>query len=517
MCRQTLSQKCLYLLCVLYAINGYGQSSLQCKAGRSIELKTLKQHVYTLAADSMAGRETATAGYAMAAGYVARVMKRSRLQTVLKDDQGLKTYQQGVPFWRSEPDDFGSLKVTTPEGAQRFVQEEDFKFDMFSNLSLIHKKLPLVYVGYGVERGSYSDYAGLDLEGKVAVMISRIPMGRCALPDSLAEMYRGGRRNHQRLAAAVSHGAVAVIRIADRWTEKYWKTFGDVLMDQRVKFLGNFSNTEDTATRITVRKAVAASLFNPQAMPLDSTGGVPPYRPSLLTDIQVQFIPGKSSGLIQSPNLVGVIRGTDAKLRDEYIVVGAHLDHIGSRHGEICNGADDNASGVAALLEVTEAVALRPLKRSVLFVAFTGEEKGLLGSKYFIEHTPVPLKKIGLMINLDMMGRSKYRRDSSRTHEVYYSREGRTVLNDLVKTVNAETVNWALDLRRLGRARSDHAPFVEEDIPALFFFSGTHGDYHRPTDDADKIDYDKLHALTKLVYALVARVADAPEPLLASH
>jgi len=477
----------------------------------------LQRHVYTLAADSMAGRETATAGYAKAASYVERVMRKSRLEKVLKDDEGRKTYQQGVPFWRSEPDDFGHLVVKAPGGSKTFEQDTHFKFDMLSNLSLLKKRLPVVYVGYGVERGGYSDYAGLDLKGKVAVMISRIPKGGCALPDSLAEIYRGGRRSHQRLAAAVSHGAVAVIRIADSWTEKYWKTFGDALLDQRVKFLSASSHKEDTATRMTVRKDLAASLFINQAMPLDSTGGVPPYRPALLQGTEVQFIPGKASGLIQSPNLVGRVRGTDARLSDEYIVVGAHLDHIGTRHGEICNGADDNASGVAALLEVAEAVALAPLKRSVLFVAFAGEEMGLLGAKYFVQHAPVPLENIDLMINLDMMGRSKYKSDSSRTHEVYYSREGRDVLEDLVKTVNAETVDWTLDVKRMGRARSDHAPFVEEDVPALFFFSGTHEDYHQPTDDADLIDYEKLHALTKLVYALVAKVGNASEPLLASH
>jgi hypothetical protein len=370
-----------------------------------------------------------------------------------------------------------------------------------------------VYVGYGIERGSYSDYKGLNLQGKVAVMISRIPETHCALPDSLIALYKGGRRSNQRLASAAGYGAVAVIRIADAWTEKYWKTFGDVLMDNRLRALSSQNQSETENTRLTVTAPVARALFTGQTMPLDSAGTVPPYHPAPLNDISVRYLPGKQSGLIHSPNIVGVVYGSDPVLRNEYIVVGGHLDHVGIHNGEICNGADDNASGVASMLEVAEAVVKNPPKRSVYFVAFTAEELGLLGAKYFVQHSPIPIEKIKFMINLDMMARTRSESDSARSHIVYYSNEGDGAVKETIAGVNEKTVNWALDLRRESGGRSDHAPFISANVPATFFYSGGHKDYHRATDDADLCDYEKLHALTKLVYALVMETGNKAGPL----
>ncbi|MCK5147528.1 M20/M25/M40 family metallo-hydrolase [bacterium] len=499
---------------VLLTSSLYAQSVLETAAGRSIKLKTLKRHVYTLAADSMEGRVTASPGYAKAVKYVEGCYRHSGLHKLLKGKNGRKTYRQGVPFWKSTEDDTGSVVIYSGTGKLSFKQGKDFKFDLLQNDKILRQKCPVVYVGYGIERGSYNDYAGLDLGGKVAVMISRVPKKGSALPDSLVQLYKGGRRSQQRLDAAASRGVVAVIRLADAWTAKYWKTFGDVLMDTHLRIMDGKGADQVKRTHLTVLDPFARAIFKNHAfMPLDSTNGIPPYLPSVVKGVSVRFNPGKKSGVRLPPNLVAYVPGTDPVLKKEYIVVGAHLDHIPPRRGEICNGADDNASGIASMLEVADAIALKPPKRSVCFIAFVAEELGLLGAKYFVDNSPIPLDRIKFMVNLDMMGRSQSDSDSARTHIAYYSNEGDGAVKTILEQANEETVNWAMKYRRAGSTRSDHYPFMQEDIPIVFYYSGSHRDYHRPTDDADKIDYEKLHALTRLVYGLVMKTGNTAGPL----
>ena len=189
-------------------------------------------------------------------------------------------------------------------------------------------------------------------------------------------------------------------------------------------------------------------------------------------------------------NVVAYLPGTSAALRNQVIVIGAHIDHLGrstagaldpDAKDAIRNGADDNASGSAAVLELARLLHARPLRRSVLFVNFTGEELGLLGSQYFVEHSPVPLDSIDAMLNFDMVGR--LRADKVIVYGLGSARE----LPAALDTANAHA---AMDLRRVndGFGPSDQSSFVAKNIPVLHFFTDLHDDYHRATDDADKIN-----------------------------
>ena len=218
------------------------------------------------------------------------------------------------------------------------------------------------------------------------------------------------------------------------------------------------------------------------------------------------------------PNVVGVIRGSDPELRDEYVVMTAHMDHVGvGRPDEtgdsIYNGADDDASGTALLVEVAEALAglePKPL-RSVLFVAVSGEEKGLLGSRWFVEHPTVPLESMVANVNLDMVGRNAP--DSIVVIGQEYSS-----LGPLVRRIAADnpelglTVSEDLWPEQRFFFRSDHFNFAAKEIPALFFFAGTHEDYHRPGDEVDEVDTDKVARVGRLVFYLTHAIADARTP-----
>ena len=214
-----------------------------------------------------------------------------------------------------------------------------------------------------------------------------------------------------------------------------------------------------------------------------------------------------------APNAVGILTGTDPALRDEYVVVSAHMDHVGvnSAHPKdsIWNGADDDASGTAGVLALAEAFATAPPTRSISCLTGSGEEHGLWGSDWFTAHPPVPIGKIVANLNLDMIGRNW--KDSIVVIGQEHSDLGAT----LMKVTSAHPELGITPMRDPWPqenffGRSDHYNFAKRGVPALFFFNGTHEDYHQPSDSPDKIDAEKESRIVKLIYHIGATVANAP-------
>ena len=214
-----------------------------------------------------------------------------------------------------------------------------------------------------------------------------------------------------------------------------------------------------------------------------------------------------------APNVVGILPGTDPALRDEYIVISAHMDHVGVNgahpRDSIWNGADDDASGTAGVLALAEAFATSPPKRSIIFLTVSGEEHGLWGSEWFTDHPPVPIENFVANLNLDMIGRN---------------------WKDSIVVIGQEHSDLGATLHRVAKerpqlgitpmrdpwpqenffGRSDHYNFARRGVPALFFFNGTHEDYHQPSDSPDKIDAEKESRIVKLIYYVAESVANAP-------
>lgn len=253
------------------------------------------------------------------------------------------------------------------------------------------------------------------------------------------------------------------------------------------------------------------SYFQPFEFPRKTIGHVP--RPTTFPTSLPNSVRSTTSiaPTIRDRNVIGVLPGT-GPLKTEYIVVGAHYDHIGRglfqdqnvKKGPIFNGADDNASGTAAVLAVAEALSGQRLNRSILFVCFSAEELGLIGSQYFVQHPPVPLDRIVAMINLDMVGRT-------RKNTLFVSGRGtrpdfRTILQQLDE-------QSPLELKSLGEGGlgpSDHQSFALKKIPVLFFFTGLHPQYHHPDDDPDRINYDGIRKIVRLVARLVQQIDSVP-------
>jgi Zn-dependent M28 family amino/carboxypeptidase len=236
---------------------------------------------------------------------------------------------------------------------------------------------------------------------------------------------------------------------------------------------------------------------------------------------------GDSGGFIQrfpvrggtAPNVIGVMRGHDRRLAGEYVVVVAHLDHLGTASSSngcrasgadsICNGADDNASGSAGLLALVSALSGSPPRprRSILFLSVTGEERGLLGSRWYVGHPTVPLDSIVGLVNLDMIGRNS-------PDSIFLNGWGKSTLSSLVQKLAAQhhelglSVGPDIEDRPTTPGDSDHFPFQRRGVPYIFFYSGEHHDYHRVTDEPSRIDADKASRVARLAFFTVQSVAN---------
>ncbi|MDZ7739213.1 MAG: M20/M25/M40 family metallo-hydrolase, partial [Bacteroidales bacterium] len=235
------------------------------------------------------------------------------------------------------------------------------------------------------------------------------------------------------------------------------------------------------------------------------------YKPQLLKGVSLSSrINILSEELIETKNVAGIVTGTDSLLKDEYIIVGAHLDHVKPVNGQVCNGADDNASGSAGVIEIAEAIAMNPCRRSVVFITYTAEEMGLEGSRHFVGSEALPLEKMKFNINMDMIGRSSPVNSESRAHYVISDKKYINQIEDFINELNNEVCDFPLifDNDDDSPGGSDHQSFMMAGIPAFFFFSGVHEDLHRPGDDPEKIDYDKAESISRLGYLITTKLAN---------
>tara|TARA_B100001758_G_C18415546_1_gene619265 strand:+ start:5708 stop:6688 length:981 start_codon:yes stop_codon:yes gene_type:complete len=226
---------------------------------------------------------------------------------------------------------------------------------------------------------------------------------------------------------------------------------------------------------------------------------------------------------VETENVVAIIPGNEKP--NEYIILSAHLDHVGKENGKIYNGADDDGSGTVAILEIAEAFQNSVIngdgpKRSIVFLHVTGEEKGLLGSKFYTENPLYPLKNTVANLNIDMIGRLDPKRVDKDPNYIYLIGSDRLSqeLHDISEKMNSEYTNLKIDYTFNDKNdpnrfyfRSDHYNFAKKGIPIIFYFNGTHEDYHKPTDTPDKINYPLLSKRTKLIFYTAWKLANQPE------
>ena len=489
----------------------------------SISREELREHVFYLASDELGGRVLGTPGYEAAVKYAVEEFRQAGLKSILKDTQGKGTFLQGVPFVKPLQEDKGLLKLITPQGEFSFSGKKSFRFLVFRAERFLGEILPIVFVGYSIEEpeAGWNDFAGLDVKDKVAVMLPGVPMrqGRAVLPDKLQQVYSQVQGETKKYRTLIDKGALAVIIPADKQRSDTWDELAHTTDRIKVVYTGGDNSprplrgsSRRRGSQVVVRENVTTALFlgqdySPQAI---KENGLKGYRTFQLKETTAQFLLGEGGEALNSWNAVAVVRGSDPELSGQYITVGAHLDHVPGWDGLICNGADDNASGSAGVLEIAEAVAMQPPRRSVIFVLYTAEESGVCGSRYFVKECPVSLRDIKANINLDMIGRTATSQRETRSHYVYAAADICQEFENIVKKVNGHPPLWPLIFRPQAEAPgvSDHLSYMVHGIPGVFFCSGPHADVHQPTDDADKIEYDKMEKISQLAYALTMELAN---------
>jgi Peptidase family M28/PDZ domain/PA domain len=464
----------------------------------------LTQHVRTLASDQMEGRRTGEPGAERAARYIEQEFIRVGLRPG-GDDGSYR--QRFMVRTGARLGDRNRLAWRASGKRRDLVLNRDFRPLGFS--ATTHRRLEgkAAFVGYGITapKLGYDDYAGIDVEGRIVLILRFEP----AVDDSLSPFSGTALTEHADLRRKVQnahdHGAVGVILLTAAHSGP-----GDSLLGfvPGAAASGGSAIPAVQARYAALEPALAANQVDLVAVQdqIDTTYAPASSPLDLIVEMEVDLDPIE----VEAANVVGILRGHDPDRRREAIVAGAHYDHLGFGGPEslapdsaaIHNGADDNASGVAALIEMAAALgtAQHPVARSVVFAAFTGEELGLLGSTHYVNAPPMPLDETRAMVNLDMIGRAPRGR-------VFVSGVGSS---PELRAIAEEEIAASLAIPVFGEGGlgpSDHTAFYSRDIPVLFFYSPPHADYHRPTDDWEKVDFESLEGVARIASRVVGRLA----------
>ncbi len=451
-----------------------------------------------LARDEMKGRGNGSAELDQAADYISSQFRIWGLKPAGDNNTFFQKFDLTVGS------EFGSKNDLAINGHDLQIHD-DFVPISFSNTS--EADSAAVFAGYGITAPelNYDDYKGIEAKGKVAIVLRHNPQE--SDPHSRYGLYA---EFINKAINARQHGAVGIIFVTDPNNHVGEEDLvGPATKDTEPDDMG--------IPAIHARRDAIASLFG-------KTGKIADIQKKIDTDLKPQSfeIPDAhvriSTEVIRNRkavrNVLAAVTGSDPNLRDQWVVVGAHYDHLGlgDRHslapseiGKIHHGADDNASGTSGVLEMARLVShTRQLKRSVLFMTFAGEELGLLGSSYFANHPTIPVENIAAMINMDMIGRLQNERLF--VGGVGTSPHFRTWIEELDKSIGL-----TLDYSDSGFGSSDHTSFAVKHIPVLFFFSGLHSDYHKPSDTYDRINAEGAKKVLSLAYLSLDRIANDVE------
>jgi aminopeptidase YwaD len=498
--------------------------------------QNLRTNVTYLASDALEGRRTGEQGATTAAGYIANLFAQYKLKAGVSSVANGKTSQnflQKFPYTTGVQvaptgNEF-KLNLKNVSGQAVIEETNPFRPLIFSPNGEA-ANAPVVFAGYGIEsaESNYNDYDGLNVAGAVVLAFDGNPENDT--PRSAFSRFTV----HAKAKIAKDKGAVGLLLISredkfenDRYARiKYDQTLGETAVPV-------FAVSRAMGANILgIKEAELKTIENLTAMKKDTTAKVKVgFRDlSPTVSFKVNFIKQQTDAY----NVIGILEGTDAVLKNEAIIIGAHYDHLGKggqgslavNSTEIHHGADDNASGTAALLELARQFAKeKKNKRTIIFIAFGGEEEGLLGSKFYVNNPIFLLEKTVAMINMDMVGRlteDKLTVGGIGTAAEWMdlvvkknlTESGIAMLTSLtnvppvkVKNPSENATIFSLQLNEEGFGPSDHSSFYGKQIPVLFFFTGTHADYHKPTDTADKINYAGLSKITNFV-AEIARAID---------
>lgn len=503
------------------------------KARRSIKGPMMVSHIQFLASKYCRGRETGDYGMNIADEYISSVLKGAGLQPAGE----VGSYFQEVKLMEISLSDRVHLKIEDQTGAATTVKDAKLEWDYLPvNISGENEvSAPVVFAGYGITAPEhhYDDYQNLDARGKI-VLVMRHEPGE----NSDSSPFEGRKLSKHgtflaKILNAQAHGAVGILFVTDplnhqdlsvssggflsgtQWAslrEKRMKDDEDfkyMKFEKRMKIVGDDFGVKIPAVQIDGKLAQSLLGDNNPLRRLQEEIDKPLKPRSFALAgkkifLEVQF----ETKPVDAHNIVAKVEGSDPLLKDEVVIVGGHYDHEGKdNHGDVYGGANDNASGSAAVMEIARAFReLEPKpKRTILFILFTAEEKGLLGARYYVDNPLFPLDKTVAMIDLDMISRNNVDQLSVVGKYQYPQ------LFKIAEDINKNTTNFELNSNVDAFIRnSDHFPFMRKKIPSLFFNSGEHDDLHTPRDTVELIDVEKTEKAAQLVFLTLWEIANLP-------
>lgn len=495
-----MKKSLVFLIAVIFTFGFNTETKKQPNA--NITAEDLRAHITYLASDDLKGRFTGTEECKLAADYIKNEFSSYNLMPAWEN-----SYYQEFPFIANiELTDNNSITLISSKDEIQLSLLKDFTTAPFSGS--IHVSGELVFAGYGISASklNYDDYESIDVSDKIVVVMNYHP--EYDSPHSQFDDYSSFR---QKASAARDRRAAGII-----FVNGFFPKNNDNLVEfkyDRAAPVKNFSAVQ-------LRRNFIDELFQKQGMNFsehqlkmsESKAPASFYFTDSKAEIKTEVNEVKKI----SWNVAGIIEGSDPIFKNEFIVIGAHFDHLGmgevgslyrGSEPQIHNGADDNASGTAGVLELAEKFSSigNSLKRSLIFVCFSGEELGVLGSSYFVNNPPVPLEKIITMINMDMIGRM-----NDENQLIVYGAATSSVWKELIE--NKNIYEFKLALNDEGYGPSDHSSFYGKEIPVLFFFTGTHTDYHRPSDNYDKINYSGQEKIVSFIFDITSEINSMQRP-----
>jgi hypothetical protein len=520
------------LLCVAYVVAIHAQAATP-PFNDSIRVADLKADLYFLAGDGFKGRLVGTPENALAAEFVRSRFERAGLTPAGADG----SFIQPVQLMAATLGQDNLLEVIAADGTTlRLRPEQDFYPQRFSASG--HVRAPLVYAGFGITNPalSYDDYAGDRVKGRVALILEHEPGERDPASPFDGVVTAEAAVPLKKVLAAQERGAVGVLFVSDvhnHPAEGNFEAQARAFWPSERPRIDRFT-LASWADRVRipvaqVSRALAATLVRGSGRSLDDLSRAAEtsrgFQPIALGGVEVALTTSVNRHIVEDQNVLGSIEGTDPRLTNEVVIVSAHYDHEGSDGTRIFNGADDDGSGTVALIEIAEAYGLaaqadeRP-RRTVLFACWGSEERGpLLGSWAYTENPTWPLDRTVAVLNMDMIGRNEEVPAGGggrfRGLEVQTAESNRNAVNilgytrtpDLSALVERANTAYGLELKRrydnnasnLLR-RSDQWPFLQRGVPAVWFHTGLHPDYHTPYDRPEKINYEKMEKVARLVH-----------------
>jgi hypothetical protein len=494
------------------------------EAANTITAEDLKKHLSVLASDALEGRETGEKGNEMAAAYLSKMFENYGLTAVGDNQSYLQPIDMSSVRWE---------KIDLTVNGKEYRHLWDFFALHEGNEGGEELNIDeLVFVGYGIEDGKINNYKNTDINGKTVLMYGGEPMdengnsvitGNSTTSDWTNDPFK-------KIELAKAKGAKTVFIIADKFKQQIAQNRKFLIGPSvKLKPLETIKEvTERDFQYIVLSPELAKDMIGKKLKKVKKTrakisNGKMTKGFKVKSDITGHMI--KRSQSRTTANVIGVLPGKHPEKKKQHIIVTAHFDHLGKRGEDIFNGADDNGSGTSTVLELAEAFTTAAAfghgpDRSIIFLLVSGEEKGLLGSKFYTDYPIIPLEDIMVDVNIDMVGRTDDKHVNPRYIYVIGADRMSTTLHDVNEDVNKRFENLELDYTYNAEDdpnryyyRSDHYNFAIKGIPAIFFFNGTHADYHRPSDTIDKIQFDKMTSIGRHIFHLIWELGNREEAI----